>query len=130
LSVNGTANNTTGTWGVFSDIRSKENVTDYTRGLSDLMKLHPVTFSYKPEFGMGTGTHIGFIAQELQAVSPESVTNLGTIHGLDNFLENNQEGLMQMTIRAIQELKHQNDMLQSENESLKKRLDAIEARLR
>jgi Chaperone of endosialidase len=103
LSVNGAANNTTGTWGVFSDSRSKENVTEYTRGLSDLMKLNPVTFSYKAEFGIGTSTHIGFIAQDLQVVAPEMVTNLGTVNGVDNFLENNQEGLNQMMVNSVQE---------------------------
>lgn len=76
LSVNGNANNTTGAWGVFSDARSKEDIQSYNRGLQDLLKLNPVTFKYKPEFGLGTTTHIGFIAQDLQAAMPEMVTNL------------------------------------------------------
>jgi cell division septation protein DedD len=104
LSVNGVANNTTGVWTIFSDARSKENVQDYTRGLSDLMKLRPVTYNYKESMNMGTSTHVSFIAQELQQVIPEMVTNLGTINGMDNFLENNQEGLTYLTIKSIQEM--------------------------
>jgi hypothetical protein len=104
LSVNGDANNTTGVWGVFSDLRSKDNVQPYTRGLTDLLKLNPVTFTYKPEFEMGSSTHVGFIAQDLQTAVPEMVSNLGIVRGIDNFLENNQEGLMQLIINAIKEI--------------------------
>ncbi|CAM4988806.1 unnamed protein product [Rotaria socialis] len=53
---------------------------------------------------MGTGTHVGFIAQELQSIIPEMVTDLGTINGVDHFLENNQEGMNQLLVKSIQDL--------------------------
>ena len=52
-----------------SDYRLKENVVKITSGLSDIMQLNPVKFTWKNSGEAG----IGFIAHELQAVVPQAV---------------------------------------------------------
>jgi len=44
-----------------SSIRFKENVKDYKKGLSDILKLRPITFNYISD----TALNAGFIAEEL-----------------------------------------------------------------
>ena len=56
-----------------SDIRQKKNIQNLNYGLSDLMKLRPVSFEWKKDDG--SGTKLGLIAQELQQVIPEVVRN-------------------------------------------------------
>lgn len=51
------------------DERLKENVTELTPQLSNLLALRPVEFDYKD----GSGHQIGFIAQEVQAVYPDVI---------------------------------------------------------
>ena len=55
-----------------SDARLKSNVTNLNYGLSDIVKLRPVSFTWtaQPE----QGTKLGFIAQEVQTIMPETVT--------------------------------------------------------
>jgi len=57
-------------FGTFSDIRLKENVAVLEPQLDNLMQLRPVEFDYKD----GSGHQTGFIAQELQQVYPDVVT--------------------------------------------------------
>jgi len=67
-------------FGSYSDIRLKENVTNIDHQLENICSLRPVEFDYK------TGGHqIGFIAQEMQEVYPDTVgtsaDNMLTITG-------------------------------------------------
>jgi hypothetical protein len=57
-----------------SSLRFKDNVADLSasRGLADVMKLRPVTFTYKPEMKI-TGNQVGFIAEEIVNIVPEAV---------------------------------------------------------
>ncbi|HYV95367.1 MAG TPA: tail fiber domain-containing protein, partial [Chitinophagales bacterium] len=54
-----------------SDARLKENVADIKYGLSDIMKMHPVSYTWiqHPD----AGTKLGLIAQEVQPILPEVV---------------------------------------------------------
>ncbi|MDN5203639.1 tail fiber domain-containing protein [Fulvivirgaceae bacterium BMA10] len=54
-----------------SDIRDKENIEDLNYGLAELMKLRPVTFTWKSQ--PGDGVKIGLIAQEVLKVIKEVV---------------------------------------------------------
>ena len=57
-----------------SDERLKSNITDLNYGLSDLLKLRPVSFTWTAQ--PQQGTQLGFIAQEVQPIFPETV-NVG-----------------------------------------------------
>ena len=54
-----------------SDARDKTNIQDMRYGLSDIMKLRPVSFEWKES--QHDGVKLGLIAQELQEVLPEVV---------------------------------------------------------
>jgi len=74
-SVIGTIYNSGGTGVTFntaSDYRLKENVKDYSGGLSDVLALRPVTYNWKTDSAKTT-VH-GFIAHEVQPIIPEAVT--------------------------------------------------------
>jgi len=57
-------------FGSYSDIRLKENVEDLPSQLDNIKALRPVEFDYID----GSGHQIGFIAQELQLIYPDTVT--------------------------------------------------------
>ena len=78
LSVNGTADKPGGgSWGTFSDARLKTLHGTFDAGLSQLLKLHPIRYRYKDDNAMGIrdrDEHVGFVAQDVQRVIPEAVT--------------------------------------------------------
>jgi hypothetical protein len=67
ITANGASQATFTTW---SDRRLKENITDLPNQLSNIIALRPVEFDYKD----GSGHQIGFIAQEVQEVYPDIVS--------------------------------------------------------
>jgi len=78
LTVNGSADKPGGgSWGTYSDGRLKTENGGFTPGLSQVMKIHPVHYRYKADNAMGihdTDEHIGVVAQDVQKVIPEAVT--------------------------------------------------------
>jgi hypothetical protein len=58
-----------------SDARLKENISGVKYGLDAVMKMQPVTFTWK-EKGIDQGkNHIGFLAQDIRQVIPEAVVD-------------------------------------------------------
>ena len=57
-----------GSWTATSDIAIKKDISSYTKGLSDLETLRPVSFKYNGLYGSPNDdkTHVGFVAQEVQ----------------------------------------------------------------
>ena len=88
FSVNGIAGKPGGgSWAVYSDKRLKKNISPYNEGLSLIMKVKPISFSYNntfaETFGVGDGTSTtkefqGVIAQELQLIAPYMVRVINT----------------------------------------------------
>jgi hypothetical protein len=70
LDGNGTAQKPGGgSWAATSDLRSKEDVFDYTSGLDQLKQIQPRSYRY-----IGNeNTYIGLVAQEVEDVMPELV---------------------------------------------------------
>jgi hypothetical protein len=68
---NGNVANVTGSYATFSDIKLKENITDATPKLSDLLSVRVVNYNLieNPEEKL-----LGVIAQELEAIFPGLVT--------------------------------------------------------
>jgi hypothetical protein len=86
-----------GVWEL-SDARLKSDVANLSNGLSQLMKLRPVTFKWKKDGAGGRG-QLGFIAQDVQKVFPEVVRGDPDAQMLSvNYTE-----LLPVVIRAIQE---------------------------
>lgn len=78
LTVNGSADKPGGgSWGSYSDARLKTLHGDFNSGLRQILKLHPIRYRYKEDNGMGIrdrDEHVGFVAQDVQRVIPEAVT--------------------------------------------------------
>jgi hypothetical protein len=94
-----------------SDSRLKKDITDIKYGLNEVMESKPRSFNRVDV----AGEYFGFIAQELQNILPEAISGysesqLGVDYG----------SLVAVAFRAIQELKFEND-------SLKSRIEALEA---
>lgn len=108
-----------GVWDAYSDSRVKENVNPYTKGLSEILLINPVTYDYNGLGGIKKSTgHIGVIAQEIKEVLPETVsiysaklneedeekTDLHTFNGT---------ALTYALINAVKELKTEIDLLKT-----------------
>jgi hypothetical protein len=113
LVVNGEAAKTGGgEWSNPSDIRLKDILGNYTRGLNDIIHLQPVKFKYKennPRKLPSDEEQIGFVAQEVQKVFPEAVNQ-----STDGYLDFNMHSVNVALVNAVKELKEENDRLKSE----------------
>lgn len=123
-----------------SDVRDKTNIEDLNYGLNEIMKLHPVTFSWisRPE----AGTKIGLIAQELQQVLPEVVRDYDWQQDENSTVRVNvpsvrlgvmYDDIIPVLVKAMQELSEKNDQLAmtndqliSQNKKLEERVSALE----
>lgn len=132
LSVSGNAFKPLGgPWSVLSDARVKHDIREIETPLDRVLSLHGITFEYNADAGPHAvpGRHMGFIAQEVERVFPDWITEDETgikavsIHGFESLL-----------VEAIRELKAQHDVeveaLRAENIALRGRLDRIESLLR
>jgi len=82
-----------------SDFRKKTNITTYTRGLSEVLQLRPVSFNWK-EYNP-TETQYGFIAQEVETIIPEIVNE--DSQGYKNI----KDVYVPILVNAIKELQNQ-----------------------
>ena len=97
-----------------SDARLKHNVRylQESAGLDAVMKLRPATFQWQDG---DERLMAGFIAQETQAAIPEAVHKASG----SEFLSLDTAAVLSYAVRAIQELKADNDKLRSDIERLK-----------
>jgi len=112
-----------------SDARLKRGITNLKYGLSQVMQLRQVSFQWKA--GNDNRTHLGLIAQEVDAVMPEAVEKSADA---TTPLGMNYSTLIPVLIKAIQEqqqtLEHTQAELkavQAKNESLSRRMISLEA---
>jgi len=129
LEVQGEAGKTTGngSWQILSDARLKDLTGKYTRGLDAIAGLRPVTFFYKQGNPLGLSTdeeYVGFIAQEVQEIFPEAVSERK-----DGYLDFNMHPVGVAMVNAIKELKAQNEALRAENMALREDIQQIKAAL-
>jgi trimeric autotransporter adhesin len=113
---------------LYSDRRLKQNIVPLSSSLPKILSLNGYTFDWKKD-----GKHdIGVIAQEVEKVFPD-IVHTDEKTGMKSVEYGN---LVAPIIEAIKELAGNVksntadiDALKAENAALKKRLDAIEARL-
>jgi hypothetical protein len=112
INANGVAS---AAFGTYSDQRLKENITSLPSQLGSICALRPVEFDYIES--EGGGHQIGFIAQEMQTIYPDTVGE-------------RSDGMLTVTgwsktdarlVAAIKELSAKNDALEA-------RLSALEAK--
>ena len=102
LTVNGSADKPGGGfWGVFSDRRLKTLNGDFTSGLEQVLNIRPVRYRYKDDNALGIKDreeHIGLVAQEVQRVLPEAVTE-----NSNGYLVVNNEPILWAMLNAIKQ---------------------------
>jgi hypothetical protein len=102
-----------------SDIRLKKNISTTTYGLNTISALNPVKFNWVDGFEPTEDGKdmLGFVAQEVQTVIPEAIESFGgnSITVGDTIIENplrvNEKFIIPVLVKAIQELKSENDTL-------------------
>jgi hypothetical protein len=106
LSVNGGADKPGGgSWGTFSDGRLKNLNGSYSSGLSQILRLNPIRYRYKADNPMGIHDyeeHVGVVAQEVQKVIPEAVTENSR-----GYLLVNNDPIIWAMLNAIKEQQRQ-----------------------
>jgi Chaperone of endosialidase len=118
LSVNGDANKAAGggSWGVFSDERLKVIKGSYNRGLSAVMGLRPLRYSYKKDNALdlkSDGEYVGFSAQELQKLVPEAVST-----SKDGYLIVHNDAVLWTMLNAIKEQQKEIEQLKGQIKKL------------
>ncbi len=93
-----------------SDIRLKKNITSVGSVLDKMKELHIVTFDFRrdelPELNLDRGLQYGVIAQELEKIFPELVSERE-----DGYKEVNFQGLNFYNLKAVTELATKVDAL-------------------
>lgn len=135
LHVIGTAGLSTGTaWANTSDIRLKENIQPYKRGLSEILKIKPVYYSYTDASGLKNdekyGQNIGIIAQELEGIIPEAISISPQVLKDGTVMQDARhlvkaDAIWFAFINAFKEQQDQIQNLLTENEHLKANIDTI-----
>ncbi len=119
--------NISGAWSMFSDARLKHDIRPLEGVLDRVLELRGRTFFYnKPgEIGQGPGLRTGFVAQEVENVFPEWISES------DGYKTLTISGFEALTVESLRELRAEKDAqiaeLRSENAELRERLAALEA---
>lgn len=128
LSVNGSADKPGGgSWGTFSDRRLKTLDGSFTSGLSQVLKINPVRYRYKEENAMGIrdrDEHVGLVAQEVQSVIPEAVTE-----NSKGYLLVNNDPIVWAMLNAIKEQQQEIASLRAELRKRAAKDTRLESRL-
>ncbi len=130
LTVNGTADKPGGgSWGTYSDGRLKTVNGSFASGLDQVMQLRPIRYRYKPDNGMGirdADEHIGVVAQEVQRVIPEAVTENGR-----GYLLVNNDPIIWSMVNAIKEqqreIEQQQKLLRAQSAAMKSLVAEVRA---
>ena len=85
-----------------SDARLKENVSDATDGLNVITALRPVRYDWKTGYGNDRTNQLGFIAQEVEPVFPEAVSEWDIND--KTYKTVGPAALIPVLVKAIQEL--------------------------
>ncbi len=115
---------------VTSDKRLKKNINNLNSGIKIINLLRPVSFQYKAQTDEDKKMHLGFISQEVAEIIPD-LTITDPEQGYQYI---DYDGIIPITVKAIQEqqemiddLQSQNDQLREQNQDLEQRLQHMEA---
>ncbi len=113
---------------IASDRRLKENITNLSYGLKEVLALRPVSYYLKAD--ELKKTKLGLIAQETKSIIPEIVSES---EGADKMMGIQYSDLIPVLIKGMQEqqklieaLKKQNDELNSTLSEIQSRIDILE----
>jgi len=129
LTVNGTADKPGGgSWGTYSDRRLKTVDGSFNSGLSQILKLRPVRYRYDKENALGIHDeqeHVGLLAQDVQKVIPEAVTE-----NSKGYLLLNNDPIIWTMLNAIKDQQKLIQQQQQEIARLKSQVKTIQTTLK
>lgn len=109
-----------------SDERLKTNIAPFSPMLDKLVQLQPVHFDWRadeyPDYHFGTERSYGLLAQQVEQVLPELVTE-----DKKGFKSVNYSELPLVLLQAVRDLNAENRSVREENRKLEARLAALEA---
>jgi hypothetical protein len=113
--------------GSLSDLRLKSDITPVSGALGKVAALQGVSYKWKDAAakGLPTVTQLGLIAQDVEKVAPELVSDAA-----DGYKQLNYNGMSALFVESIKELKAENEKLRGENEAVKARLKALEEKIK
>jgi len=112
--------NSSGQWINASDRRLKTDIVPLSDSLSKIEMLTPVSFKWKDTATMGSQENIGLIAQDVQPVFPELVSeNASGTLGL------NYAGFVSPIIGAIKEQQQEIELLKTQNATLQAEVNTL-----
>jgi len=129
LAVNGEAAKPGGgSWSNFSDGRLKKVGDGFERGLTEVIKLNPVRYSYRDDNELDLPADkefVGLVAQDVRDIVPEAVEE-----NENGYLMVNNDPIIWMMVNAIKELKAENeslkDQLKKQDIYMQERLEELE----
>lgn len=122
LSVNGTANNATGNWGVFSDERIKTVTGNFTDGLNVIKKINPVMYAYTDKAPYRTDdVQVGIVAQDLEKIAPYMVSKR-SYKEFSDLREVNNQAYVFLLINAVKEQQHKIEDLERSLKELSQKI--------
>jgi hypothetical protein len=118
----------------YSDRRLKTNITNLETGaLSKILQLRPVQFQYNDKYlqlypnSDLSKVHKGFIAQEIQKVFPEMVSEMKTSPDSVKYLDLDVSHLQVYLVKALQEQQAIIEAQKKENKSQKAEIESLKA---
>lgn len=135
LSVNGTANKPGGgSWAVYSDRNLKRDIKPYKIGLAEILRVNPVYYKYNDKLDYDQNIeYVGIIAQELQKISPDMVTEEVVTNKSDNsndkYLKVDPSAFTYMLINAIKEQQQMIESLSQQIETKNKMFESFQTKL-
>ena len=105
-----------------SDRRLKTNITPLEKSIDKIMKLNGVTFNWDKTVRPSAPTTLqyGFIAQEIEKVIPELVSE-----DSDGYKTVNYIGVIPVLTQAMQEQQKEIEQLKDENKKLNETIEAL-----
>ena len=114
----------TGTANQSSDRRLKTNITPLEKSIDKVMKLNGVTFNWDKTIAKNknasTTLQYGFIAQEIEKVIPELVSEDSDGYNTVNYI-----GVIPVLTQAMQEQQKEIEQLKDENKKLNETVEAL-----
>ena len=102
-----------------SDARLKENIRNASEGLDVITALRPVRYDWKPGYGNDRKDQLGFIAQEVESVFSEAVSEWKGKEGDETYKTVGPGALIPVLVKAIQEQQAMINELKAEMAALK-----------
>jgi hypothetical protein len=109
-----------GSWSSTSDERVKKDITNYTKGLAEILAIQPVNYKYNGKAGLPQEKQqVGVIAQNVQASFPNAVETYKALFNEDDTEETellafNPSELTFTLINAVKELKAEIELLKQQ----------------